>query len=266
MTVSSEPAPNVRRYARLAPGAALRWGPAAVALAAGVLAVATTAAAVAAGAQIKSLDCASTPEVVALTNTGTETQVMTGWKLLSDPPDRQSFDLGGIGALSPGETVFIESGPGAAGAFVWSKEEVFRDGDPTDYARLVSADGTFFDEVHCASVPTPTPTLGLIPNGGGPLGPAPEGSTPLLAMGAGSALAAVGLVAVLASLAAGVPHRALTAAAGGAPHPLAVAAPAPRSTWRRGDPAVEAYLALAALSVMAAAILGILTRPRSSRR
>lgn len=263
--VSSEPAPNVCRYARDALGAGLRWGLAAGVLAAGVLVLGTTMAAGAAGAQIKSLDCASTPEVVAITNTGAETQVMNGWKLVSDPVDQQSFDLGSIGALSPGETVFIESGPGAAGAFVWSKEEVFRDGDPTDYARLVSADGVFFDEVHCTAASTPTPTMGSIPDGGGPLGPASDRSVPLLAVGAGSVMAMLGMVAVMAGLVARAPHRIAAAVASGAPHSLTATSGVRRSASRRGDPAVEAYLALAVLLAVVAAILDIVTRPRSRR-
>lgn len=264
--VSSEPAPNVCRYARDALRAGLRWGLAAGVLAAGVLALGTTMAAGAAGAQIKSLDCASTPEVVAITNTGAETQVMTGWKLVSDPPDQQSFDLGSIGALSPGETVFIESGPGATGAFIWSKEEVFRDGDATDYARLVSAEGVFFDEVHCTAASAPMPTMGAIPDGGGPPGPAADGSVPLLAVGVGSAMATLGMVAVVTGLVARAPRRIATLVAGRTTHPVTATSRVQGSTTRRGDSGVEACLALAALWVIAAAILEIVSRFQSGRR
>lgn len=222
-----------------------------------------------AGAQIKSLDCASQPEVVAITNLSQETQVMTGWRLLSDPPDQQSFDLGVIGALSPGETVYIESGPNAQGAFIWSHDEIFRDGDSTDYARLVSAEGTFFDEFRCPAAatqpasPTPTPGANLVPNGGGP--PLPRGASRLpLAVGAGSLLSALGL-AVIVAAAAGSWAARQPALATALPSDSGRMARRPKE-GRRQRGSGRLWLAAAILALAAAASLAIADSPRRRRR
>ncbi len=108
-----------------------------------------------AGVRVDFLHVAASPEVVTINNTGPETHVLTGWKLVSDPPDAESFDLSDVGELSPGETVYIQSGPGAGGAFIWSSQFVFRDGDPTDFVRLVDGAGIVVQEVRCASPTTP---------------------------------------------------------------------------------------------------------------
>lgn len=221
-----------------------------------------------AGAQIKSLDCASQPEVVAITNLSQETQVMTGWRLLSDPPDQQSFDLGVIGALSPGETIYIESGPNAQGAFVWSHDEIFRDGDSTDYARLVSAEGTFFDEFRCPAAATqpatPTPGANLVPNGGGP--PLPRGASRLpLAVGAGSLLSALGL-AVIVAAAAGSWAARQPALATALPPDSRRTARRPTEGRRQSSASGRLWLAAATLALAAAASLAIADRPRRRRR
>lgn len=221
-----------------------------------------------AGAQIKSLDCASQPEVVAITNLSQETQVMTGWRLLSDPPDQQSFDLGVIGALSPGETVYIESGPNAQGAFVWSHDEIFRDGDSTDYARLVSAEGTFFDEFRCAATQaqpaTPTPGANLVPNGGGP--PLPRGASRLpLAVGAGSLLSALGL-AVIVAAAAGSWAARQPALAAALPPDSGRMSRMPKEGRRQSSGSGRLWLAAAILALAAAASLAIADSPRERRR
>jgi hypothetical protein len=49
-------------------------------------------------------------------------RVLTGWKG-ERSVDAESFDLSGARS-SPGETVYIQSGPGAGGAFVWSSQFV----------------------------------------------------------------------------------------------------------------------------------------------
>jgi len=221
----------------------------------------------AAGAQIKSVDCTSQPEVVAITNLTQQIQVLTGWRLISDPPSEQSFDLGVIGALSPGETVYIESGPKAQGAFVWSHEEIFRDGDPTDYARLVSADGTFFDEFKCPASLTqpgsPTPGANLVPDGGGP--PLPRGAGRLpLTVSAGGLLSALGL-AVMAVAAAGAWAARQPAVAAVLPPDSGRTAPRPLERRRQGSWAGSLWLAAGIVALVAAASLAITQSPRRRR-
>lgn len=138
--------------------------------------------------RIAKLECESEPELVVIENRGLEAQDLTGWRLESDPPSQEVFDLSVVNTLLPGESVFIEAGPGTGGIFAWSQEFVFRDGDPTDYARLVDGAGSVVDQANCPGqaplgtpepTPTPTPTpqptptpvgspAAEVPNGGGP--------------------------------------------------------------------------------------------------
>src|SRR3972149_3205064 len=117
--------------------------------------------------QIVQLDCDSEPEVVVIQNRGDVAQDLTGWKLESDPPGDEVFNL--FGTLKPGESTSIELG----------QQSVYRDDDPSDYARIVNETGGAVHQVNCAggaaATPTPTATAGpeasplvIVPNGGGP--------------------------------------------------------------------------------------------------
>lgn len=144
------------------------------------------------GVSISALDCAGDPEFVTIVNGGSDAVDLTEWVVVSDPLASESFALTDVGELAGGASVNIQSGPAAGGALVWSTDEIFRDDDASDFARLLDATGATVNEVACA-VPTPTPspttepTMSAdgIPNGGGP--PAGDSGplTPLLLAGAG---------------------------------------------------------------------------------
>jgi len=155
----------------------------------------------AAQVRVTELQCSRDPELVAVTNQGINAQDLTGWSLQSDPVATETYDLTAVGVLAPGVTVFIESGPAASGTFVWSQSFVFRDGDATDFVRIVDANGAVVEEVNCQGTspgptaaptvaPTSTPTAAptsaptraptpapadIVPLGGGP--PAPSSDT-----------------------------------------------------------------------------------------
>ena len=158
------------------------------------------AAAQAATVSIASLTCDGSPEVVQLTNSGSSSVALEGWTLVSDP-STETFDLSIVGTLSAGSSVFINSGPGATGVFVWSTSEVFRNGDTTDFARLVDAEGVTVATVNCTAA---TPATNVMPNGGGP----PSSSSALtigaIAAAAGGALLAVTMLTGLIWMGVGV--------------------------------------------------------------
>lgn len=223
--------------------------------------------------RISELQCTGDPEVVVIENAGETAQTLTGWELQSDPPDSEVFDLGALGGLQPGTSVFIQSGPSASGVFNWGMEFIFRDDDATDYARIVDDTGTVVDQVDCGgdvapqptSTPTPTaspqasptpsptpepsPGPGDVPNGGGP--PPPSGDTLLAALlllvGGGMAAAGVatGAFAGLRLLSSPVAGTAAT--------------PAPRETGSHRQGPAALGLALAGL-VAAALVLRRLQR------
>lgn len=153
---------------------------------------------------IASLDCSGEPEVVSILNDGESAQDLTGWSLVSDPIAAEVFDLSGVADLAAGATVNIQSGPAASGVLVWSEDEVFRDDDASDFARLLDDSGATIDEVACA-VATPTPTAaptatpttspGDVPNGGGPPAPSSGPLTVLVVTGAGLSGAALMIMA-----------------------------------------------------------------------
>ncbi|HEU4760209.1 MAG TPA: hypothetical protein VFT91_09550 [Dehalococcoidia bacterium] len=199
--------------------------------------------------QIVDLECAGSPEVVAVRNGGAEVQSLAGWRLESDAPSDGAFDLSAAGVLHPGETVFVQSGPGAGGLFLWGSQEVFRDGDASDFARIVDLTGAAVSQVSCAAGAGPPPlTPGAgVPNGGG--APAAAGG-PLPApamMAAGALVAALG--AMVAFL--GWPRRA-GAAAG---WPVAAGDALTAGPWRRGDGDVSRPLALPVLLVLGFAVV-----------
>lgn len=158
-------------------------------------------------ATISDVDCAGDPEVITILN-GAETTDFTGWSLVSDPVAEESFDLTAVGELAAGGSVNVQAGPGASGSLVWSQDEVLRDDDASDFARLLDDTGATVDEVACADAtpaPTaaPTPTPGDVPDGGGPLAPSSEPLTVLVFTGAGLSAAALLFVAfTLAPMAA----------------------------------------------------------------
>jgi hypothetical protein len=153
------------------------------------------------GVQIAELECNGRPELVLIKNFGTAEQSLIGWQLQSDPSGSEVFDLAVLGGLAPGVTISIQSGPSAAGVFKWSLESVFRDDDPTDYARIVDDTGAVVHQVNCAggvaSEPSPTPSpepssIANVPNGGG-APPVPGAVTsPLLMLVVGGSMVVIG--------------------------------------------------------------------------
>lgn len=131
------------------------------------LGVISPALALESNVQITRLDCEGEPEVVVIKNLGDEEQSLLGWTLESEPPEEEVFDL--FGSLQPDEETSIQLG----------QQSVFRDNDPTDYARIVDDTGTVVHQVNCGAAPTPTPEpspepspeaspAAEVPNGGGP--------------------------------------------------------------------------------------------------
>lgn len=109
---------------------------------------------------ITHLDCDSDPEVIRITSSEGSTISLTDFLLQSDPS--QEFTLSDYQpSIAPGETIEFQSGSNAAdgpGIYKLTDASILRDGDPTDYARLVRP-GTSDHQVNCASVsPTPTPS------------------------------------------------------------------------------------------------------------
>ena len=170
--------------------------------------------------QFTELDCDSDPEVIVVSNQGTQPVEMSGWNLQSDPTSQESLPLADLGFLSPGESILVEAGPASAAAFTWQREFVFRNDDPTDFAQLASDAGEVLIKVNCGSVgqatgtataaptststaqaatPTPTPAVlgsSAVPTGGG----SPVAGVPLVPpvalIAVGSALLASGFAAV----------------------------------------------------------------------
>jgi hypothetical protein len=179
----------------------LRLAAGAAALLVLTIVLAATAAAQQTGVQIADLDCAGDPETVVIDNQGSAAEDLNGWQLQSDPDE--TFDLSTVGGIQPGASVTVQSGPAASGVFVWDSAEVFRDGDATDYVRLVDGAGATVQEVACAgatpevtpeATPEPSPAAD-VPKGGGPPPPG-EGVPPSLAVLAGGLIAAAGLGAL----------------------------------------------------------------------
>jgi hypothetical protein len=181
--------------------------------------------------QIAELSCSGDPERVVIENFGDTAQTLAGWELQSDPPDSQTFDLSTLGTqLVPGASNSIQSGPSAGGVFQWTLEFIYRDDDPTDYARIVDDTGAIVHQVNCfEAAPTPSPTpspeatpAAEVPNGGGapPITSGSPSSTMIL-LGGGS-LAAAGLAMIA------LPRLRLRPS-------LAVAASSPQREYRGGS-------------------------------
>src|SRR5712692_7844950 len=71
------------------------------------------------GTWITELDCDGSPELIVITNTSSEPQNLTSWKLQSDPPDQESLDLTALAIIWPTQSITIESGPQSEAAFTW---------------------------------------------------------------------------------------------------------------------------------------------------
>jgi hypothetical protein len=114
--------------------------------------------------RIEELQCNASPEVVTISNAGSNAQDLTGWTLRSDPIGTEVFDLSALGTIGPGVSVFVQAGPTAEGTFVWSESFVFRDSDANDFARIVDANENVVHEVKCqAGSPAASPTRTVAP-------------------------------------------------------------------------------------------------------
>ncbi len=209
--------------------------------------------------QITVLTCDTAPEVVAVANPGLEPRDLAGWQLRSDPPDQEVFDLSVAGTLSPGETVYIQSGYGAAGTLVWSQRPVLRDGDPTDYVQMVDNAGQFVQQVNCAAT-----SAGEIPFGGGP--PSVASDTPaLLTTVLGGWLTALGLAVLLLVVLGGLARGGnVPAAVRLAPDLLPPAQRFPRATGRHRA-AAGWYLLVPVAALAVAALLAAVEHGRGHR-
>ena len=152
--------------------------------------------------QIAQLTCSGDPELVIIENLGDTAQTLVGWELQSDPPSSEAFDLTVLGGLAPGASITIQSGPSAGGVFKWGDEFIYRDDDPTDYARIVDDTGAIVHQVNCAeATPTPSPTpepspAAEVPNGGGPPPPSADMLSPAMILLVGGSLAVAGLAMI----------------------------------------------------------------------
>ena len=121
---------------------------------------------------ITELSCDTSPEYVRIKNFGSASQSLSGFRLQSDPVSSQDYDLSSIvSAIGAGQTIELQSGSGAAdnpaaGIYKLTGSPIYRNADPTDYARLVRSDSSS-QQVNCSSSPTtPTPTPTATPTGG----------------------------------------------------------------------------------------------------
>ncbi len=152
--------------------------------------------------QIAELQCTGDPEVVRIENRGDSAQQLAGWELQSDPVESEVFDLRVVGGIIPAaSSASIQSGPSASGVFIWSSEFIFRDDDPTDYARIVDDTGTVVHQVSCAAAATPTPSPeptppADVPNGGGPPPISGGALSPAMIVLIGGSMAAAGLATI----------------------------------------------------------------------
>ena len=216
--------------------------------------------------QIVQLDCSSEPELVVIRNLGDAAQDLTGWELQSDQTENETFDLFGI--LQPGESTSIEL----------TLQSVFRDDDPSDYARIVDRTGAVVDQVNCSGanptptvVPSPAPTPDVLrvmdtPNGGGAPPPAGDILSPALMMLIGGLTAAAGLGTVALPWWRSSPSRLTRQSVELAPTVQApVPWPQPQGEAQRDDPETLRRLAsgfaLAAMAATAASVLLLWRHP-----
>ena len=142
-------------------------------LTAAVVCAAALAVLAPAGAQtpniyVLALDCASNPEVIVLQNFTHAEQPMAGWTIQSDAAG-ESSDLGAITpALPPLHehngrlTVYSDSAAPATDLGLlqarWTTSSLFRDGDVSDFVRLLDPQGNVVSQLNCdGTAPAPTP-------------------------------------------------------------------------------------------------------------
>ncbi len=131
------------------------------------------ASAAASDVVITELNCDSSPEYVRIKNFGAGTQSLSAFNLQSDPS--QDYSLTDyVSSIGGGQTITFYSGSGSAGmTYQLTGSNIYRNSDPTDYARLVRP-GTSSHQVNCGSVPTtPSPTASATP----PPSPSPSPTT-----------------------------------------------------------------------------------------
>jgi len=204
--------------------------------------------------QIVQLDCNSEPEVVVIQNRGDVAQDLTGWKLESDPPGDEVFNL--FGTLKPGESTSIALG----------QQSVYRDDDPSDYARIVNETGGAVHQVDCAARPSPAPTAGPeasplvnVPNGGGPP-PAGAALAPALMILMGGSMLAAGMAAFA------IPHVRLVPSPASGRAAAQTPGPQRKGRGRHGDGAASLASRLALIEValtVAVVIVSLFWRERS---
>lgn len=231
--------------------------------------------------RLANVDCTGNPEVVEVKNFGDEGQDLIGWQIQSD--GNAPFDLTPSGTIAASASIFIESGAAAQATFSWSQSEIFRDNDPSDYARLMDNTPAPRGQIACAQAaatatasPTPTgagtasptPAAGGVPNGGGPPGPPAGTLSPAKMIYAGGSIvgAVIGFTVTWLGISFGLDHRRRrrNAAPAAGPNLKAQAAPQPAMgaaatgdatrAWRQPDPAAHSLL-LAIVVALAAAIL-----------
>lgn len=228
------------------------------------------------GVKIAALKCDTAPEIVQLTNGGTTGADLSGWKLVSDPAGTETFALTPVATLAAGASVFVESGPAATGAFKWSASQVFRDGDASDYARLVDNAGATVQQVACTASPN------VVPNGGGPPGDSSALAIGTVAAAAGGVLLTAAALFGLVWMGAGtllkrrrnppaVDAVAATEEARHSPEPAVEVAEAPvepsrpRGQAAKPDPALWPYLVVV-LAALAAVLLLFMADSGKSRK
>jgi hypothetical protein len=110
---------------------------------------------------ITALSCDSSPEYVRIHNYGGGSQSLTGFHIQSDPS--QDYLLTDhVASIDGGTTLEFQSGTGSAdnpgaGIYKLTGSFIYRNSDPTDYARLLRSDAST-DQVNCGTNPTPPPT------------------------------------------------------------------------------------------------------------
>jgi hypothetical protein len=218
--------------------------------------------------EISELRCDTDPELIVVMNNGDTALDMTGWNLQSDPTTSESLALQQFGSLAAGASLTAQAGPKAEGAFVWSRTEVFRNNDSSDFAQLASDEGQVLLRVNCAAAQQPaTPTsppaaasptaLGAVtaPTAGGPPDAATS-ITPALLFIIGSGLSTAGLGAFFLGFRGGRPVTSVPALSEPpvAGVPSGSVAAAASSRHRAGTDRLPVYWFLLGVALLLAAL------------
>lgn len=113
---------------------------------------------------ITELSCDSSPEFVRIRNFGGSSQSLSGFSLQSDPSSQDYPLTDYASSIASGQTLTFYSGTNSAGlTYQITGSNIYRNGDSTDYARLVRP-GASSVQINCGSVPvTPSPTISATP-------------------------------------------------------------------------------------------------------